>query len=120
MTEKTVGFKLTEETMGENLTEETMTETLYNDKLEMEAVVLVTWTMIWCGWLILRADKKLAGYIWFCSAAFHSIGAAIWIDMVIASIRNTQSRRSIENNSLMLAMCLVSCLAVFTRYCLAE
>lgn len=102
--------------MGENSTE----ETLYNDKLEMEAVVLVTLTMLWCGWLVLGADKKLGDYIWFGSLAFHSIGAAIWIDMVIASIRNTQSRRSIENNSLMLAMCLVSCLAVFTRYCLAE
>lgn len=65
---------------------ETIAKNLKEDKLEMEHEFYVAMIMFHYGWLALIALEKIKDYMWF-SAAFHVICTAMWINVVIASIR---------------------------------
>ena len=65
---------------------ETIAKNLKEDKLEMEHEFYVAMIMFHHCWVALLAPEKIKDYMWF-SAAFHVICTAMWINVVIASIR---------------------------------
>lgn len=106
--------------MGVRLTEESMAENLRNGRLELEKVFFLTLLMFFFDWLVLVADIKIGGFIWFFSAAFHVYGTKIWLDIVIASIRCKKLLKGIEKYLFIVDTCFVSCLAIYTFYYLAQ
>lgn len=110
--------QMTEETEWEYFTEETMAENLERD-IGARAFVLTTFLSA-CGWILpdtpYDENVKIPGSIWLFSAAFHAISLAIWIEILVSSIQNKESRRTIETNLIMLGISLLSSFAFFIYF----
>ena len=114
--------QLTEETVGENSTEETVAK---NPQINLGiTVLLITCVLLACGWALPgefrkeNVNVKIPGYLWLCSAAFHVICIAIWINLGIVAFRCKESRVFAFGSSMYLGLCLISFLLLFIWFCL--
>ena len=114
--------QLTEETVGEKLTEETVAK---NPPIDIGITVqLLTYFLLTFGWVLLvefrkeNVNVRIPDYIWLCSAAFHVICIAIWINFAIVTFRCKESRFLAFGSIVYLGLCLISFSLLFICFCL--
>lgn len=111
--------------MEEKATEETGAETLQKvSTIDQYAVLFLTFFLLSFGWVFPVAFPKenvnvrIPGYIWLSSAAFHVIGAAIWINVVIFAFQYKELRSLAYKSLVYLGLCLISFISLFIWFCL--
>ena len=124
MTEQLMDEKMTEQLMGERMTEEnvgmiteTGAETLHKLRHRIREILFYVAFALYLASLALLdfqddlkndEEKTPRGYLWFSSAACHVIGDAMWIDIIIASIRYKVVVENLEFNLFMFVAFIVS------------
>ena len=73
-----------------------------------------------CGWILpdtpYDENVKIPGSIWLFSAVFHAISLEIWIEILVTSIQNKESKRTIETHMIMLGVSFLSSFAFFLYF----
>ena len=115
---------MAEQTVLENMTEETKTD-------NQTTVLSVNWAtfsllsvlMLTCGWVLFLMSLKendnvdIPDHMWFFSAAFQVFATAIWIDIIVACYQSKRTQSWEPLSSIMLFICLTSCLLMFIWFC---